>query len=183
MNKSKINKIAAKTLKDGIERRKKLRNCPKFGDHLTSNDSSSLQDEMRELCYAIEELPASEQQTKISVMASGLNTKIEQLESAFSQCKLEKEKLHGELEAANQHVKILNQRDSDRFRDLFRDRPVTTDCHKTFGELPSHGWSESAWREYNAASPRPLPNAVPPARLSNNGTVEPPQQTEAGKLE
>jgi hypothetical protein len=36
MNKSKINKIAAKTLKDGIERRKKLRNCPKFGDHLTS---------------------------------------------------------------------------------------------------------------------------------------------------
>ena len=36
MNKSKVNKIAAKTLKDGIERRKKLRNCPRFGDRLTS---------------------------------------------------------------------------------------------------------------------------------------------------
>ena len=34
MTKNKANKISAKTLKDGIERRKKLRNCPKFGDHL-----------------------------------------------------------------------------------------------------------------------------------------------------
>ena len=106
---------------------------------------------MRELCYAVEELPASEQQTRISLMASGLNTKIEQLGLEFSQCKEENEKLLGELEAANQHVKILNQRDSDRFRDLFGDRSYDdADCHKAFGELP------------NAAPPRPRPKSNPP---------------------
>jgi len=130
-----------------------------------SYSSSSLQDEARELCYAIEELPASEQQTKISLMASNLNTKIGQLELEFSGCKKENEKLLGELEAANQHVKIINQRDSDRFRDLFRDRPTPPPgCHKAFGELPSYGWSESAWQEYNAAPPHPLarPKSNPP---------------------
>jgi len=34
MNIIESNKISANILKDGIERRKKLRNCPKFGDQI-----------------------------------------------------------------------------------------------------------------------------------------------------
>ena len=45
-----------------------------------------LAQESRSLCYAIEELPASEQQTKISVMASDLSKKIENLPLQNGDC-------------------------------------------------------------------------------------------------
>ena len=68
MTKNKANKISAKTLKDGIERRKKLRNCPKFGDHLAGYEDPVDDDTptpVRDLlpaaedCYkALRELPS-----------------------------------------------------------------------------------------------------------------------------
>jgi len=140
MNKSKVNKIAAKTLKDGIERRKKLRNCPKFGDHLTSYEPVG-----DTPIIAIDLLSAAEDAYK-SLRELGQ---------------------HGNnISNIRNYIDAL-EKELDKSKRMRGNRPLTKKIN---------GWSEEelTWREYNAA---------PPARLNNDGTVDPPQQTEAGKLE
>lgn len=43
---------------------------------MSSEQNRKLEDDCRNLCYAIEELPASEQQTRISCLANELSTSI-----------------------------------------------------------------------------------------------------------
>ena len=56
----------------------------------------TITEQARELCYAIEDLPASEQQTKLSIMASDLQHAIQKLEVSLS---AEVAKLKSQIEA------------------------------------------------------------------------------------